>query len=291
VGLLDHITATSLDADYAHVSERKRSAPGEGGQPSRSRAPHGLTLLVTVLFGALLATAAVQTARTEPVRQQSQESLRAQAQERRQELNAARREIVTLRRTVDRVQGDALAASQQGRSLRDQLTAIGVAAGTEARPTGAPSSDGTSRPVGQAGRPADQARRPADSAQGDRAADRTWRPADSAQGDKAADRTWRPAGQPTGAVDDAARAGNQTAGQASNTAPRVVNLRQYSEYRIVGRFAEAATANASATRNAMFCPGTAIPPMIASRPMTTTVRRATLTSPSGGTSPFLRTFA
>jgi uncharacterized protein YlxW (UPF0749 family) len=136
VGLLDHITATSLDADYAHVSARKRAAEageaGEGRATPPRRAPRGLTLLVTVTFGALLATAAVQTARTEPVRQQSQESLRAQAQDRRAELSAARREIVTLRRTVERVQADALTASQAGRSLRAQLTELGVSAGTEA---------------------------------------------------------------------------------------------------------------------------------------------------------------
>ena len=39
-----------------------------------------------------------------------------------------------------------------------------------------------------------------------------------------------------------------------HSAPRVLNRAQYSEYRIVGRLAAAATANASATRNAMFWP-------------------------------------
>ena len=37
-----------------------------------------------------------------------------------------------------------------------------------------------------------------------------------------------------------------------HTAPRVVKLRQNSEYRMVGRLADAATAKASATRNATF---------------------------------------
>ena len=41
----------------------------------------------------------------------------------------------------------------------------------------------------------------------------------------------------------------------------------------------------------MFCPCTPMPPMIASTPITMTVRRATLTSPSGGTLPFFMTFA
>ena len=39
-----------------------------------------------------------------------------------------------------------------------------------------------------------------------------------------------------------------------NRAPRVLNRVQNSEYRMVGRLALAATAKASATRNAMFCP-------------------------------------
>ena len=44
-----------------------------------------------------------------------------------------------------------------------------------------------------------------------------------------------------------------------HSAPRVLNRCQYSEYRIVGRLAAAATANASATRNAMFCPAARMP--------------------------------
>ena len=67
---------------------------------------------------------------------------------------------------------------------------------------------------------------------------------------------------------------------------------QNSEYTIVGRFALAATAKASATRKAMFCPCTPMPPMIATAPMTITVRRAILTSASeSSTLPFLMTLA
>ena len=71
-----------------------------------------------------------------------------------------------------------------------------------------------------------------------------------------------------------------------HSAPRVLNRFQNSEYRIVGRFAVAATANASATRKAMFCPLAKMPPRIATMPITTTVMRATWTSaPSGVASP------
>jgi hypothetical protein len=60
---------------------------------------------------------------------------------------------------------------------------------------------------------------------------------------------------------------------------------------IVGRFADAAIANARATRNAMFCPCARMPPRIARMPMTTTVIRAVFTSPLGSTAPRLITFA
>src|SRR5690606_28282701 len=63
-----------------------------------------------------------------------------------------------------------------------------------------------------------------------------------------------------------------------HSAPVVLNRFQNSEYRIVGRFADAATANASATRNATFWSLARMPPMIATAPITQAVIRATLTS-------------
>ena len=63
-----------------------------------------------------------------------------------------------------------------------------------------------------------------------------------------------------------------------HSAPVVLNRFQNSEYSRVGRFAEAATANASATRKATFWPLAAIPPRIDTTPITTAVIRATRTS-------------
>ena len=60
---------------------------------------------------------------------------------------------------------------------------------------------------------------------------------------------------------------------------------------MVGRLAEAATAKASATRNATFCPLAKMPPAMASRPITTTVRRATLTSVAASALPLAMTLA
>ena len=76
-----------------------------------------------------------------------------------------------------------------------------------------------------------------------------------------------------------------------HSAPRVLNRRQYNEYRIVGRFADAATAKASATKNAMFWPLARIPRMMPRMPRTTTVMRETRTCSSPLQYPRLMTLA
>src|SRR5699024_7591207 len=60
-----------------------------------------------------------------------------------------------------------------------------------------------------------------------------------------------------------------------NSAPVVLNRFQNSEYRMVGRLADAAMAKARATRNAMFWPMAPIPMTIDRMPITTTVIRET----------------
>ena len=64
VGLLEQITATSLDEDYEHVASRRR-VDDDADDPSEARArPRSVPLLaVLAVFGLLLTTAAVQTAR------------------------------------------------------------------------------------------------------------------------------------------------------------------------------------------------------------------------------------
>ena len=69
----------------------------------------------------------------------------------------------------------------------------------------------------------------------------------------------------------------------------MLNRFQYSEKRMDGRFADAATANASETRKAMLSDLAAIPPRIARTPMTMTVARATFTSDVGSALPSLST--
>src|SRR4051812_37044102 len=70
LGLLNYITATSLDEDYAHVSKRRGS---EG--PARRTSPGTVGLVVLAVFGVLVATAAVQTSRTADESASSRQSL------------------------------------------------------------------------------------------------------------------------------------------------------------------------------------------------------------------------
>ena len=124
-GLLNYITATSLDEDYAHVAEKKGPKPPD----ERRTRPHAASLVALVLFGALVTTAGIQTARSEPVRESSRESLVAQAQERRDELEQVRQQVIRLRREVSRAEASVLAASDAGVDLQAQLDQLGTLSG------------------------------------------------------------------------------------------------------------------------------------------------------------------
>jgi uncharacterized protein YlxW (UPF0749 family) len=127
MGLLDYITATSLDADYAHVAEQR---PGDGDERHRARR-RVPTVVVLVAFAALVTTAGIQTAREEPIRQSSRDSLVAQVADRRGELAEARQQIEVLEGAVEEARGQVLDTTQVGRALSDQLDTLELLAGTE----------------------------------------------------------------------------------------------------------------------------------------------------------------
>ncbi len=127
MGLLDYITAHSLDEDYAHVAERRSGAGDDPGR-ARRRVP---TVVALVTFGALVTTAGVQTAREEPIRQSSRESLVAQVEDRREELADTRRQIDVLERAVAGAGSQILETTRVGRTLGDQLETLELLAGTE----------------------------------------------------------------------------------------------------------------------------------------------------------------
>lgn len=92
MGLLPYITAYSLDEDYAHAAARGERTAGQQRPPTR---PGRAAVLVLLVFGLLVATAAVQTSRTAGARQNSQAGLVDQVNAGRADLDAARDRLAT----------------------------------------------------------------------------------------------------------------------------------------------------------------------------------------------------
>ena len=134
-GLLDHLTSTALDEDYAHVAARRRAAaPPDGAGGNGAAGPTRSTSLVLVLavFALLLTTAAVQTARTASSRQQSRAALVAQVQERRAELLQVRDSLREQCREVTRAARTAAAVTDAAAEAEQRARRLGAATGTVA---------------------------------------------------------------------------------------------------------------------------------------------------------------
>ncbi len=129
-GLLDHLTSTSLDEDYAHVSRsgatarESRSAPP--GRPGRA------TLAALAAFGVLVTTAAVQTSRNADASATSREALVAQANAGKAELARRRTQVLGLQRDISRLEAAGLEDTSRGRALQQRLTRLGVLSGGRA---------------------------------------------------------------------------------------------------------------------------------------------------------------
>src|SRR3954454_18428234 len=123
MGLLNYITATSLDEDYAHVSRQRRAADDE--RPAkRRRGKAGLVVLAA--FGVLVATAGVQTARDADVSATSRESLVRQVNARSAQLTRQRTTVQDLQRELSGLRSGQLNATTEGRSLSARLDRLRV---------------------------------------------------------------------------------------------------------------------------------------------------------------------
>jgi uncharacterized protein YlxW (UPF0749 family) len=127
MGLLDYITATSLDEDYAHVS-RQRAGTGE---PTKGR-PGAAALAILAVFGVLVATAGVETARNAAQSASSRSSLVKQANDHKADLAGELAHVRSLQRQVTALQAKELTATQEGRTIDQQLDTIGVLSGARA---------------------------------------------------------------------------------------------------------------------------------------------------------------
>ncbi|MDX6371777.1 MAG: hypothetical protein QOD98_765 [Nocardioidaceae bacterium] len=121
--LLALVTSEAVDEDYVHAARRR--AAGGTPQPAPHRTSLRWAAVATVLFGLLIALAAVQTARNAPVQEASRDALVNRIGERQQEVASLRDRLSSLRRqndslqsTSSRVQGQLAEATVQLRSLQ-----------------------------------------------------------------------------------------------------------------------------------------------------------------------------
>lgn len=97
IGLLGYITSTSLDEDYAHVHAQKEQRQATPERPSR---PGAAAIVAFALFGLLVATAGIQTARNAGTTESNRASIVAQVNDARELLDRTRVSLATLNSEV-----------------------------------------------------------------------------------------------------------------------------------------------------------------------------------------------
>jgi len=159
VPLLDLITRQSLDEDYQHVAERR--VHRDDAPAARGRGRTVLTIAAVVVFGLLVAVAAVQTSRNSSVAHASREQLLERIDARHATVAALQKQIARLRTiTTDQESryGDLGRSLNTATTTRRNLAArtgwgpvsvYGVRARVEDAPSGA--SDGEVRDSDLAG--------------------------------------------------------------------------------------------------------------------------------------------
>jgi uncharacterized protein YlxW (UPF0749 family) len=136
MGLLNYLTATSLDEDYAQAhAARARAAAADGSTDAtaagerRSTRPRTAAMVVLALFGLLVATAAVQTSRGAADADARHAALVKQVVARNNVLADERDRARSLRSETETLQRVYLQATAQGRALQTRLTRLGVVTG------------------------------------------------------------------------------------------------------------------------------------------------------------------
>ena len=131
MGLLNYLTATSLDEDYAHVSARRAAEPpAEAAETSQKlRRPSIAGLVALAIFGMLVATAAVQTSRTAEDAAARHDELVKQVLDRKASLAALQDRAQSLRSETQTLQTVLLQATAEGRAVQSRLARLGLATG------------------------------------------------------------------------------------------------------------------------------------------------------------------
>ncbi len=125
MGLLDHITAHSMDEDYAHVAEVRLGR----GRSRRGTALGTPGLVVLAVLGLLVITAAAQTSRTAGTDAKGRAELVSQINDRRAAVDAKREHTGALQRANASLESRLLDTTTRNGELSGRLTRLGVSSG------------------------------------------------------------------------------------------------------------------------------------------------------------------
>jgi uncharacterized protein YlxW (UPF0749 family) len=123
MGLLNYITAHSLDEDYSHARELR------GDQAAGARRPGRASLVVLAAFGVLVTTAGVQTARTAGVAESSRDNLVAQVNSGKKVLDRSRASLARLQADVASAQRSNSAANARRAAAEASVQRLGLVLG------------------------------------------------------------------------------------------------------------------------------------------------------------------
>lgn len=131
--LLQDLLTNHLDPGYA-AAARRRAAGEQTGRPApRGQRPATIaTIALLVAAGVLISIAYHQTQRSAPAVRKTNTELIAQIGRRTQGLDSSQARDNSLRTQVDRLRAQALADSQQGRTLSTRLRQLQLATSTQA---------------------------------------------------------------------------------------------------------------------------------------------------------------
>jgi uncharacterized protein YlxW (UPF0749 family) len=131
MGLLEYLTAQSVDEGYAFVAARERAREQAGQAPRGSRSGV-LAALVMALFALLVVTSAAQTSRDAVSDAKERADLAGQVRSAQKEMDTDRNDVVALRRQVSRLQTRELASDGTARGVLVQLRRLGAMTGADA---------------------------------------------------------------------------------------------------------------------------------------------------------------
>jgi len=130
MGLLDLVTSQSLDQDYVAVAERRRTAGERGADaPTDRRGIGTIGLVVIALFGALVVTAGLETARSADDRATGREELISQIADRRTLVEERRARVETLRAENEELETSLIEETSAGRALTTRVARLRMATG------------------------------------------------------------------------------------------------------------------------------------------------------------------